>query len=447
MRFRLLAAARTAAVAAVLATGVPAAGQPVVAAALTPAAVATTSTPTVDLTATARLHTAADGVRGNAGLESLFRRSAYGTNAQRIATSAMNGQTPASPGDDAPMAYLGGTAYDATYTANVNAVIDAVVRAATTVLAYPMHTDGGWSVVTKRLADGRIAFGVGLVVGWPNPNVSRTTGCATTGYCWSNGGLNPHLAWTRNTVKWYLSTANLPSAGEALVKSAIKQVNAVSGFGADLVYAGKTTVTGPTSTRRFVVVFGSGCSSTNALGCTVTSTQGTYKLIFQAKTIVTLSRYRANPSTTWWTGTLMHELAHASGLGHYESSYGGSYQLMRSASGPDYIKSGDANGLRALGRAGTVSATLTATASSGVYALVVRTANTGLGGIRAVRTQCTDSSGAWQTTGLVAGTYDTRATNRTVGHYDPPAGATRYCRAIVRSKTAVYTTANVTVRG
>jgi hypothetical protein len=346
MRLVSPAALRTA-VALALAAGVQAAPAVRAAApALSPAAAPTSTTASVDLGSTARLHDAADDVRRDAGLDPLFRRGAYVTNADRIATAVMNGSTPAPPGDNAPMAYLAGTTTALTYDLAVADATAAVVRASHEVLRYPMHTDGGWSVVSKRLADGRIRYGVALVVGWPNPNVAKTSGCSAAGYCWSNGGLNPHLPWTRNTVKWYLSTSNLPSAGESLLKSAIAKLNAVPGFGAHVVYGGKTTVTGPTSTRRFVVVFGSGCSGTGALGCTITSQQGTYKMVFQAKTIVTLSRYRANPSTTWWTGTLMHELGHGMGLGHYDSTYNGSYQLMRWADGPDTIKSGDMNGLR-----------------------------------------------------------------------------------------------------
>ncbi|HWL35811.1 MAG TPA: hypothetical protein VNQ77_06435 [Frankiaceae bacterium] len=445
-----LAPVRTIVAVALLgATAAPAAASDRVASAgVLPAAVALTSTPVADSAATARLHAAADRVRSAHGQQALFGRSAYAGHAKLIATATMNGLAPSAPGDDAPIAYLAGTATDGTYAASVDAAITAIVNAATAVLAYPLHTDGGWYVVTKRLTDGRIRYGAALVVGWPSPNVSRTSGCASGGYCWSNGGLNPHLPWTRNTVKWYLSTSGLPSAGESLVKAAIAKVNAVSRFGAHVVYGGRTTATGPTSTRRFVVVFGSGCSESTALGCTITSTQGTYKMVFQAKTIITMSRYRANPSTTWWTGTLMHEIGHAMGLGHFESTYGGTYQLMRSAHGPDYIKSGDMNGLRDVAPAGRLSASVTAKPrSTGGYTLVVRTANSGLGGVRAVRTQCTDANGAWQTTGLVSGTYDTRATNRTVGAFTPPRGATRSCRAIVRSKTAVMTTASITVRG
>jgi hypothetical protein len=412
------------------------------------AAVASSSTPLLDTTTTATLRASADQVRRDAGLETLYTRSAYTTNAVRIATAAMNGTAVAPPGDDAPMTYTAGTATDLDYDWSVGSDIDAVVEAARTVLRYPLHTDGGWAVMTKRLPDGSIRYGVALVVGWPNPTMPSTRGCSSSGYCWSNGGLNPHLTWTRNTVKWYLSTANLPSAGESLVKAAIAKVNAVSQMGAHVVYGGKTAATGPTSTRRFVIVFGSGCSTSNALGCTITSTQGTYRMVFQAKTIVTLSRYRANPSTTWWVGTLMHEIAHGMGLGHYDSSYNGTYQLMRSANGPDYIKTGDANGLRRIAPGGRVSATLTPRRSSlRTFALAVKTANAGLGGIRAIRTQCTDSAGRWQTVGLVAGTWDGRTAERVVGSFTPPAGASRSCRAIVRSKTGVYTTPNVAVHG
>lgn len=405
--------------------------------------------PVADSTATAQLRSAADAARRNAGLDPLFHRGAYGTNATRIATAALNGDpSPDAPGDNAPFVHTTGFAYDLTYQAALSSSIAAVVSAAREVLRYPMHTDGGWSVVSSRGSDGSIRYGVALVVGWPNPTMSRTSGCSTAGYCWSNGGLNPHLPWTRNTVKWYLSTSNLPAAGESLVKSAIAKLNAVRGVGAHVVYGGKTSVTSPTSTRRFVIRFGSGCSSSAALGCTTTSTQGTYRMVFQARTILTLSRYRANPSTTWWTGTIMHEIAHGMGLGHYDSTYGGTYQLMRWANGPDYIKTGDANGLRAIAKPGALSASVSARATtSGAYSLVVRTANAGLGGIRAIRTQCTDASGAWRTVGLIAGTYDTKSANRTVGSFDPPAGSSRKCRAIVRSKTSVVYTGSITVRG
>lgn len=411
----------------------------------TPMAVGTTT----DSAASAQLRTAADKVRRDSGLDPLFYRGAYGTNATRIATAALNGDpSPDAPGDRAPFVHTTGFAYDFTYSAAVTASITAVVNAARNVLQYSLHTDGGWSVVTSRAADGTIRYGVALVVGWPNPTMSRSSGCSTAGYCWSNGGLNPHLPWTRNTVKWYLSTSNLPAAGESLVKRAIAKVNAVSRFGAHVVYGGKTSATAPSSTRRFVIVFGSGCTSGSALGCTTTSTQGTYRMIFQARTIITLSRYRANPSTTWWTGTLMHEIAHGTGLGHYDRSYGGSYQLMRSANGPDYIRTGDANGLRALAKPRSLSVSVSArTTKPGAYSLVVRTANAGLGGIRAIRTQCTDASGAWRTVGLVAGTYDTKAAYRTVGSFDPPAGSTRKCRAIVRSKASIRYTGSITVRG
>ena len=407
---------------------------------------ATTET-TVDSAASGRLHGQMDAVRRAAGVETLYWRSAYGTNATRIATAAMNDLAVAPPGDDAPITFVSGITSDFAYRSAVDNAIAVAVRDADEVLRYPLHTDGGWSVVRKRLDDGRIAFGVGLVVGWPAPPVSPSRGCAA-GYCWSASGLHPHLPWTRNTVKWYLSTANLPAAGESLLKSAIAKVNAVPGFGAHLVYGGRTSVTAPTSTRRFVVVFGSGCTKTSALGCTITTTQGSYRYVFQAKVIVTLSRYRANPSTTWWTGTLMHELMHGSGLGHYDSVYNGSYQLMRSANGPDTIRSGDISGLRRVAPGGAVSAKLTPRPrSAGGYSLVVRTANAGLGGIRAVRTQCTDAAGAWRTVGLIAGVYDSRARDRVVGAFTPPAGRTRYCRAIVRSKTRVYTTARVAVTG
>jgi len=240
----------------------------------TPVAYTTSSTPATDATATAQLHAAADADRRSAGLEPLFTRSAYASAATRIATQLTQNQTVSYPGDDAPVSYLGGTATEDTYDWYVAQAIDSVVYVAHDVLAYPLHTDGGWAVVTRMRSDGLVAWGVALVVGWPDPNVGTTHGCSTSGYCWSNGGLNPHLPWTRNVVKWYLSTSHLPSAGESLVKAAIANINKVSRFGADIRYGGKVTDTAPTAAHRFLVVWGA-CGSASALACTTTGTQGT----------------------------------------------------------------------------------------------------------------------------------------------------------------------------
>ena len=403
----------------------------------------TATTPAVDATATAQLRGAATTLRHNAGLTALYQRDLYMSAAKRIATALVNDETFAPTSDGAPYVHVSGTTWD--YPAVNDAVLSAV-NSAGAVLRYPMHTDGGWSVVTARRLGGQISYAVVLVVGWPAPAVSPSRGC-DAGYCWSNAGLNPHLPWTRNTVRWYLATSNLPANGEALVKASIAKLNAVSGVGAHLVYGGRTAATAPTATRRFVVVFGSGCSTPDALGCAITTTQGTSRMIFQARTIMMLSRYRANPSPTHWIGTLMHEMAHSMGLGHFDSAYNGSYQLMRSSGGPDELHLGDRNGLRRVAPAGWVSASLTPRTSGTSYALVVRTANNGLGGIRAIRTQCKDASGVWRTVRLVVGNFDGIPTERTVGWYAPPTGTGRYCQAIVRSKSRVVTTAPVYVRG
>lgn len=406
----------------------------------------TTTAPSVDDSATARLNAAANATRVDAGNDALYRRETYAAAATRIATALVNGETFAPPPDGAPYVHVAGDTYDYGYADTIAAAIAGAVGAARTVLRYPMHTDGGWSVVTARRFDGQIRYGIALVVGWPAPAVSPSRGCSA-GYCWSNGGLHPHLPWTRNTVRWYLSSSNLPANGEKLVKTAITKLNAVSGFGAHLVYGGRTTATAPTPTRRFVVVFGSGCSTAGALGCTVTTTQGAFRQVFQAKTIVTLSRYRANPSPTWWVGTLMHEIAHGVGLGHYDAAYNGSYQLMRPSGGPDELHLGDRNGLRRVAPGGRIVASLAPRQVGTVHTLAVRTSNSGLGGIRAIRTQCTDAGGTWRSVALVTGNFDGRLADRVVGSFTPPSGAVRSCRAIVRSKTAVLTTPGVTVRG
>jgi hypothetical protein len=408
----------------------------------TPATASTSTAPAQDPTGTALLHARADDARRGAGLEPLYGRTSYFTAARNIATALIESDLVVGPSDSAPIAYVGGVSPSYMVDAVIAAAVDSVVDSATAVLSYPLHTDGGWSVVTAPLPGGSIRYGIALVVGWPAPPTPTTSGCAAaSGYCWTTGGLNPHLPWTRNAVRWYLSTSHLPANGQSLVKSAIAGLNAVPGFGADLVYGGLTTDTAPTPSHRFVVVWGGGCPTANALACTVDGTQGSDKYVYQARTLVTASRYAANPSTTWWVGTLMHEMAHAIGLGHFDGTYAGGYQLMRWAGGPNTVRPGDANGLRRLAPAGPVSATIRAVPGGAKYTLFVRAANPGLGGIRAIRAECRDANGYWHTMGSLTGLFDGRAVDRAVAVVQ--AGTT--CRAVVRSNDRVATTAPVTL--
>jgi hypothetical protein len=404
------------------------------------AATATSTTAAADPTATERLHTAADGYRHASGLETLYGRTGYLATARSIATSLVETQPITGPADSAPIAYLGGITAPDIYDAVITSAIDSVVQSANAVLAYRLHTDGGWAVVTKTLPGGSIRYGIALVVGWPAPFVPTTTGCAnSSGYCWSTGGLNPHLSWTRNVVRWYLSTANLPANGQSLVKTAIANVNAVSGFGASLVYGGLTTDTTPTAAHRFVVVWGSGCTTAGSLACTVAGTQGTDRFVYQARTVVTASRYAANPNTAWWVGTLMHEIGHAVGLAHFDGTYAGGYQLMRWAGGPNTIRPGDANGLRRIAPPGAVTASLRGVARGGGYDVVVRAANSGLGGVRSVRADCLGTDGAWHAVGAVSGWFDGRSVDRTLA----TVGAGSTCRAVVRSGDRVAVSTSV----
>jgi hypothetical protein len=398
-------------------------------------AYAATATPT-DSALTARLEAAAHAARHDAGRESLYARGTYLTHASRVTTALVNGQAVPGTPDRAPMVQIGGTSSPEWYESQVNGAIDAVVDASHDVLAYPLHTDGGWSVRSVTLADGRIRWGVALIVGWPDPPMTSNTGCSTGGYCWSTRGLNPHLPWTRNVVTWYLSNSGLPSGAETVMRNAVAQLNRVPSLGADVVYGGLTSATGPTASQRFVVTFGSGCSTSSALGCTFTGTQGSYDLIYQARVVVTRAKYVANPSSTLWIGTLIHEMGHGLGLGHYDGTYGGSYQNMRWAGGPNAVMPGDANGIRAIAPGGRLTARLRAARTFTGFTLYVTTANNGFGGVRSITTQCMDASGAWTDVATTSGRLDGRTAERQVGSVSAWPGSTRQCRAYVRSKTS-----------
>jgi hypothetical protein len=218
-------------------------------------------------------------------------------------------------------------------------------------------------------------------------------------------------------------------------------LNRVPGLGADLVYGGRTADRVPTAAHRFLVLWGSGCTTANALACTVAGTQGTYHLVYQARTVVTAARYAANPDRAWWVGTLMHEIGHATGLGHFDGTYLGRGELMRWAGGPNTVEAGDANGLRRLAPPGRITASVRGRRTAGgARELVVRAANAGLGGLRSIRTDCL-RNGHWVTVATVSGRFDGVTAERVVGTV--AGGST--CRAVVRSKAAAYTTAAVVV--
>jgi hypothetical protein len=154
---------------------------------------------------------------------------------------------------------------------------------------------------------------------------------------------------------------------------------------------------------------------------------------------VTASRYAANPNTAWWVGTLMHEIGHAVGLAHFDGTYAGGYQLMRWAGGPNTIRPGDANGLRRIAPPGAVTASLRGVARGGGYDVVVRAANSGLGGVRSVRADCLGTDGAWHAVGAVSGWFDGRSVDRTLA----TVGAGSTCRAVVRSGDRVAVSTSV----
>jgi hypothetical protein len=66
----------------------------------------------------------------------------------------------------------------------------------------------------------------------------------------------------------------------------------------------------------------------------------------------------------------------------------------------------------------------------------VLTKGDGLGGIRRLRVECTDAAHAWHTVASAAGTWDIRATVRTVSWTVPnTARYTASCRSVIASKT------------
>src|SRR5205085_9732239 len=113
--------------------------------------------------------------RRASGLETLYGRTGYLATARSIATSLVETQPIKGPADSAPIAYLGGVTAPDIYDSVVATAIDSVVQSANAVLAYRLHTDGGWAVVTKTLPSGSIRYGVALVVGWAAPFVPTTT--------------------------------------------------------------------------------------------------------------------------------------------------------------------------------------------------------------------------------------------------------------------------------
>jgi hypothetical protein len=118
---------------------------------------------------------------------------------------------------------------------------------------------------------------------------------------------------------------------------------------------------------------------------------------------------------------------------------------MRWAGGPNSLQAGDANGLRHLAPGGRVTASIRAVKSLSGWSFVVHTANSGLGGIRSIVTQCTKVDGTWETVGTATGRFDGKPGDRTVGSIGRVFGYTRTCRAIVRSKTATASSASVSV--
>jgi hypothetical protein len=198
---------------------------------------------------------------------------------------------------------------------------------------------------------------------------STNTGTSTAGYKWQNQGPDAGRAATNfgAGMKWKLNvgTTGVVNA-ESYVSGALSSVNA-AGSGISQVWGGTTATTSVptcggcgTYENAWLVrmlpttSFNSVCAST-AMGCaksyTVSSDGGLTFNVTSCIVYVNSDKYKSGSwSGAVWGGVFRHEIAHCLGLEHYEATYGGVYQLMRSVAGGSGYQAGDINGIRAVTR-------------------------------------------------------------------------------------------------
>lgn len=199
---------------------------------------------------------------------------------------------------------------------------------------------------------------------------SSNTGTGS-GFKWTNHGPDNRDDSTGygTGLKWKLNIA-APSVynSDSYTKNAINAINYQSP-GMPMQWGGITSATSvPTCAgcsnyenawlirmvpySSFKYVCG---TSTSTLGCarSYTSSWDGGKTFNVTSCIVYIDadKYKSGKwSSTVWHGAFRHEMGHCLGMAHYDSTYEGYYQIMKSVVTSATIRSGDRNGIRALTR-------------------------------------------------------------------------------------------------